>query len=173
MKKIRFLLPPLHGIAICAMCFGSFTWAWFSASADNEGNKISAATYGAQIEVSGTGAGFETVSGYGIQIEEGKRYDIRITATGSAPKGGYCIVSAGDDVCHTVQMIPEDTLTFSVCFPGSGTRYVEFIPSWGTYRVEISAGDKVANGSLVSPGDAVVFNRIVSTGDEETVSESR
>lgn len=158
MRKIRLLLPSLHGIVICVMCLASVTWAFFSMSINNTGNIIKTAKYDVEIEISGSDSGFAKMEGYSLLVEEGKLYDVRIKAMGSAELfGGYCIVSAGDAIGHTGQMVPGKELEFSMFFPGTGSRYVEFIPNWGLYRLEISAGDEI--------GANKVFLRDASGGD--------
>lgn len=155
MKKVKLLWMPLHSVVMSIICLASVSWAWFTDQAENKGNAIDMATYGMSIEVSGNGA-YEVVQGDTILMKNGRRYDIRIRAEGTAQRG-FCIVSAGDSVYHTIQLVPEDMkeqwMEFTVCFPGEGDREVTFIPHWGLYTEEISAGDEISGGCAISAGD--------------------
>lgn len=172
----EYLLSSIYHMAICVTCLVSLTWAWFSDSITSTGNSLKNATYGVEISVSGNESkGYEIVSGDGVWLENGERYDIRIEATGDASRG-FCIVSAGDIIYHTDSMIPRDMLEFSLFFAGTGFRYVEFLPNWGLYRDTISAGDVILPGASISAGDAVlggdakesrmeVSSDVISAGD--------
>ena len=161
------MLASLHSIIICTLALAAFCFAWFSEVVQGPGFTIRAATYGIQAEVSSNGAvtgeGDSTATGEDritMEVENGKIYDITLTATGNSSQG-FCIVSAGDVIYHTAPMKPGEQLSFRVEFPGSETRVIEFVPYWGQYRKEISAGDEVSDGNsignrgrAVSPGDS-------------------
>lgn len=183
-SSIKALLASsAHGILICIILLGTVSWAWFTQIVDAPSTHIKAASYGisAQIKIDGdvvTSGDCSSVTdgdGLVIEVEKGKVLDVTLTASGNAELyGGYCVVSAGDDLHYTVQIGGEgnpEEITFQMLFQGNGTGKVEFLPYWGTYpstlpeewREEIILGE---GNDLISQGSGYV----VSGGDVKQVT---
>lgn len=178
---VEVVLSSAHGIVICVILLVSFSWAWFSEKVDGPSIKIRAATYGIQAEViSGndtvTSGDYSSVTGkdnLAIEVENGRAYDIKLTGTGTT--GGYCVVSAGDDIHYTEPIEAEGTLMFKIWFPGTGTSRIEFLPYWGEYPKTIPEEDMIPKEEdvlekdrayVVSDGDIMV-----SGGDRHSIRE--
>ena len=172
MKNQKRMFSSLHAIITCAVLLIGITWAWFSETIAVSGT-ITTATYSAEVSVSGGDEGFVPVAvtysaerGTTFTVENGKVYDVRIKATGTAPEG-YSVISAGDVIWHTVPMGPESEMTITAQFPGTGTREVSIVPSWGSYRDSLNAGIAVSNGDVViSAGDAAAEVSDLGTASE-------
>lgn len=148
-----FTLASVHGIVICLLLLISFCFAWFTEVVDGPGFTITAATYGIKADVSGNGA-VTSADNSSIEVENGRTYEICLTATGNASTG-FCIVSAGDVSYYTDPILQGKSMSFRITFPGSGTRIVELVPYWGEYRDEISAGDNISEEDDISEGDSI------------------
>ena len=162
MKNKKKLFSSLHMVVICVVLLAGLTWAWFSETIAVSGT-ITTATYAAEVSVSSGDEGFVPVAvtysaerGTTFTVENGKVYEIKIKAVGTAPEG-FSVISAGDVIWHTVSMGPESEMTITAKFPGTGTREVSIVPSWGSYRDSLNAGIAVSNGDIViSAGDVPV-----------------
>lgn len=179
------LVSSAHGILICTILLGAVSWAWFTQTVDAPSIHIKAAEYGISAQIgdgtvvtSGDCSSVTGGDGLVIEVERGKVLDVTLTACGTAELyGGYCVVSAGDDLHYTVQIGGEnkpEEITFQMLFRGNGTGKVEFLPYWGTYpltlpaewREEIILGEEnvlidEGSGYVVSGGDI----RQVTSGD--------
>lgn len=152
MKKIHdssrktFWAATAHSILIGVILLGSVSWAWFSETVDAPDIKVQTASYGIRAEVSGNGAVISDRE-YGsvtdgdhlvIELENGIVHDITLTGLGTAGwNGGYCVVSAGDNVRYTQRIKPGGTLEFQILFSGTESGRIEFLPYWGFYPDEI------------------------------------
>ena len=143
-----FTLVSVHSMIICLLILVSFCFAWFTEVVNGPSFMIASASYGIEAEVSGNGAVTDG-DNTSFEVENGKTYDICLTATGDASRG-FCIVSAGDVIYHTAPILKGGQLSFRIIFPGNGTRTVELVPYWGEYRDEISAGDIVFDKDTIS-----------------------
>ncbi len=167
---IKTLFSSFHKIIICMVILFSFTWAWFSERIVLPTATIQSATYSAQVSVSSNDAGFvpvthtvNTEGGITVEVDNGKRHDIRIIAEGTAPKG-FCVISAGDVVCHTAPLAQNEEMVLTVEFSGTGTTALNIQPYWGSYREALNAGEEVTAGdAIVLTGD--VSAAVVSPGD--------
>lgn len=193
MKKVResqengrrsiksLLISSAHSILICTILLGAVSWAWFTETINTPGIKVQTAEYGITASVSCNGAvvtegdcsGVTNESGLIINMESGKVHDVTLEAYGTAGKyGGYCVVSAGDDLHYTVPIGGENNqekITFQVMFRGSGTGRMEFLPYWGTYPNTIPENMRipVQGDILIHEGKYVVSDEDmeVSKGD--------
>lgn len=169
-----FLASSAHVIVICVILLGSVSWAWFTQTIDTPDIKVQAAEYGIRAEVSSNGiivtsgdcCSVTDGDGLVLEVEKGKVHDITLTALGSAELyGGYCVVSAGDDLHYTMPIGGKDNLqviSFQVFFKGSGIGKIEFLPYWGIYPNTIPGENiiplkedilKQGYGYIVSGGD--------------------
>lgn len=190
-SKKSSVLASLHSIVICGLLLTSFCFAWFTEVVKGPSVTVKTATYGIMAEVSCNGAvvtrgdcnGSTEEGGLMVELESGKVHDILLTGLGTASKyGGYCIVSAGDDVRYTELIYPNGELKFKIWFNGDKNGRIKLIPSWGYYPESVL--EKVDEGEkpmlnvkyafqcdgeyVVSGGDIMV-----SGGDDgvpETVS---
>ena len=135
---LRLLLPSLMGIVICMICLAGSTWAWFTANVQTKPQAIAAANYEIEVTIDG-----EPVAAP-ISLQAGQIYKITLTAGGTAAEfGGYCKVEGDGKTRYTEQMLPGETLTFTL-IPDSDGMYT-FTAVWGKYSGEanISSGDTV------------------------------
>ncbi len=186
-RSIKSLLASsAHGILICTILLGSVSWAWFTETINAPGIKVQTAEYGITASVSCNGAvvtngdcsGVTDEGGLIIEMESGKVHDVTLEAYGTAQwRGGYCVVSAGDDLHYTVPIGGEENqkkISFQILFRGSGTGKIEFLPYWGIYPNTIPENQRIpAEGDiLVHEGKYVVSDgdMEVSKGDMEVAS---
>ena len=181
-RRIKSLLASsAHGILICTILLGSVSWAWFSEIVDTPDIKVQAAEYGIKATVSGNGvvtsgdySGVKDGDNLVIEVESGKVHDITLTAQGTAELyGGYCVVSAGDDLYYTVPIGGENNpkeISFQILFQGIETGRIEFLPYWGTYPLTLPAEWKEehipAEGAILIDGGGYE----VSGGDIKQVT---
>lgn len=135
---LRLLLPSLVGIVICMICLAGSTWAWFTANVQTKPQAIAAANYEIEVTIDGGPVAAP------ISLQVGQIYKITLTAGGTAAKfGGYCKVEGDGKTRYTEQMLPGETLTFTL-IPDSDGIYT-FTAVWGKYsgEADISSGDTV------------------------------
>ena len=154
---IGLLASSAHGIIICLILCGSVSWAWFTEVISGPSITVQTASYGLHVDVvsgnvvvtGGDYFGATDEDNYAIEVENGNVYEIILSVPtdeegnlrqGYAEYGGYCIVSAGDDLHYTVPIGGEkdgvknpEEISFKIWFPGTGSSRIEFVPYWGTY----------------------------------------
>lgn len=135
-----------HGILICTMLLATVSWAWFSETISAPAAKIQTAGYGIQAKVISGGdilvtydyASVTNGDSFDIELAGGVVYDVELTGLGEASwNGGYCIVSAGDNVRYTERIYPGEELKFQVIIRGTDTGRIAFLPYWGYYPEDI------------------------------------
>lgn len=141
-SRKTFWTASAHSILMGVILFGSVTWAWFSEIVDAPDITVETAGYGIRAEVSGNGAVISNRE-YGsvtdgdhlvVEVESGIVHDITLTGLGTAEwNGGYCVVSAGDNVRYTQRIKPGEMLKFQILFSGTENGRIEFLPYWGFY----------------------------------------
>ena len=147
---LRLLLPSFVGILICMICLAGATWAWFSASATSAGNTIAAADYKISVDSIINDENGEIIEitadvNGGYTLEKDKIYTVKLAAFGTATKfGGYCVMQAGETKWHTVQLKPDDSLTFTL-IPETDAIYT-FTPVWGSYSGDADITDDCTIG---------------------------
>lgn len=158
----KIVLSSAHGIIICVILLASFSWAWFSEKVEGPSIRVKAATYGITAKVSHSGnvvtsgdySGAMDEGNSAIEVENGKVYEISLSVPEETALrtecGGYCIVSAGDDLHYTVPIGGEkdgvknpEEIIFQIWFPGTGTSRIEFHPYWGEYPKTIPEEDSI------------------------------
>lgn len=177
-RSIKALLASsAHSILICVMLLGSVSWAWFSQNVDAPDIRVQTAEYGirATIECNGvvTGGDYNSYVSDGdhfvIEVESGKVHDITLTGLGTATwRGGYCVVSAGDNIRYTNRILPDETLTFKIYFGGTENGSIEFLPYWGEYPENILGEANKETGEMLIKDEYAVLGSgeyIVSGGD--------
>ena len=105
-----FLVSSAHSILICIILLVSVSWAWFSEAVNTPDIRIRTAEYGIEAKVECDGAvingewsSVTAGDNLVIELESGKVHNVTLTARGTAEMfGGYCVVSAGDDLHYTV-----------------------------------------------------------------------
>lgn len=169
------VLASLHGIVICGLLLASFCFAWFTEVVKGPSITVKTATYGIKAEVSCNGAvvtsgdciGVSDMDALIFELESGKAHDILLTGLGTAQSGGYCIVSAGDDVRYTELIHPNGELKFKIWFNGDENGRIKLIPSWGYYPETVL--DKVDEEETPKLNAKYAFQRdgeyVVSGGD--------
>lgn len=186
-SSIRGILASsAHTIIICVILLASVCWAWFSKDISGPKITLQTATYGLQAVVSGNGVEISGncsgVTGEDnnavIEVENGKVYDISLSVPKdqSTEYGGYCLVSAGDDLHYTVPIGGKkgdepnpEKISFRIWIPGTGTSKVEFLPYWGTYPDTLP--EKWKNGEILKKEDIIEDGvKYVISGGDITVS---
>lgn len=137
---LRLLMPSVVGIFICMVCLAGSTWAWFSASVQTVAQTIEAANFDISAAVTDKG-GVSVPSDRPLQA--GQTYKVTLTASGTAPSGGYCKVEGGTDSLYTITLLPGDTLTFTL-IPEKDAVYT-FTAVWGKY----SGGADITNNCVI------------------------
>lgn len=141
-----FLGSSAHGILICIMLLATVSWAWFSETISAPQAKIQTAGYGIQAKVISGGdllttydyASVTDGDSFSIELAGNVLYDVELTGLGEASRnGGYCIVSAGDNVRYTERIYPGEELKFQIMIRGTDTGMIAFLPYWGYYPEDI------------------------------------
>lgn len=162
---IRLLIPSFVGIVICMVCLAASTWAWFSATVQTVPQTITAANY--DIEVSVVDAGKNPVN-LTSQLKANETYTVTLKATGTAPSGGYCIITdASGNVVYTSEtLLPNATVVFP--FEPSTTDVYTFTAVWGSYNgtANISENDTQDDALAQEPSGGSVES-LEDTGNEQ------
>lgn len=177
-RSIKVILASsAHSIVICIILLCSVSWAWFSQTIDAHDVRGQTAKYGISATVSGNGAvtdgDYKSYLPDGerfiIEVESGKVHDITLTGRGTATwKGGYCVVSAGDNIRYTERILPDEKLAFQIYFVGMENGSIEFLPYWGDYPKDILGDANEETGERPIKEDYAVITSgkyIVSGGD--------
>ena len=127
---LQMIAPSIMGIALCMVCLAGMSWAWFTSTVQTSPQTIEAANF--NISVAVTDADDQPVDpGQPLQAE--KAYEVTLTATGTVPSGGHCIVTndTGAAPLYTATLLPGKTLTFTL-IPDDAAVYT-FTAVWGEY----------------------------------------
>ena len=118
-KYMRNAIPLFLGMLICMSCLAGGTLAWFTANQTAPVQLIRSAEYSVDVEVTDTTV--ETLTPIEVIVEENvascmltpnTSYSIKLTPTGTATKG-YCLITDGDSVYTTGQLLVETTFEFT------------------------------------------------------------
>ena len=133
----QLLLPSVVGIILCMVCLAGTTWAWFSASIKSPPQTITAANYDIAVAVTDEAGAPVALD---QPLEAGRAYTVTLTAGGTAPSGGYCVVKSGGASLYTAPLLPGEEMSFTL-IPESDDTYT-FDAVWGTYNggADITAG---------------------------------
>ena len=116
-KYIQNAIPLFLGMLICMSCLAGGTWAWFSANRTAPVQLIRSAEYSVDVVVNNASAG----TPIGVSVEENvvsctltpnTSYSVTLTPNGTATKG-YCLITDGDKVYTTGQLLVDTTFTFT------------------------------------------------------------
>ena len=169
---LQMITPSIIGIALCMVCLAGTSWAWFTSTVQTPPQTIEAANF--DISVAVTGEDSQPVDP-GQPLQAGKEYEVSLTATGTAPSGGYCIVTNNMDTTslYTVTLLPNEKLTFTL-IPEQETVYT-FTAVWGKYsdNPDITDGciigqeqpDAGAEASAQLADDTATAEYVVQSGD--------
>lgn len=149
---MRLLLPSFVGIILCMVCLAGSTWAWFSTSVQTSPQTITAGNYDIKVDISPDPAPAE---GGGYSLEPYHSYTVTLTASGTAPSGGYCKIEGGVAPLYTTQLKPGESLTFSL-IPEIKVIYT-FTAVWGEYSgtADITNGGTIGQKLEVQPDPEV------------------
>ena len=118
-KYMRNAIPLFLGMLICMSCLAGGTLAWFNANRTALVQHIQSAEYSVTVEVNDTSGG--TPTPIEVIVEENvasctlasnTSYSLKLTPTGTATKG-YCLITDGDNVYRTGQLLVETTFEFT------------------------------------------------------------
>lgn len=117
-KYMQNVVPLFLGVLICMSCLAGGTWAWFTANQTAPVQLIQSADFRVAVEVSDASS-TETP----IEVNEAENvasctlttntsYSVTLTPDGTATKG-YCLITDGDKVYTTGQLLVDTTFTFT------------------------------------------------------------
>ncbi len=168
---MHILAPSVIGIAVCAVCLCTASWAWFTAS-------ISAGTTAIktpekyQLAVSVTDGNNQTaaVASGEYQLLKGT-YTVRLSAVGTAGAAGYCKVEAGGKTYYTAQIAAGSEFCFKIT--ANSTVLVNITPGWGsrvrnTDGTEITQSDKIAQNDEINVSGTGVFSEQAHNEEEQS-----
>lgn len=163
-NMMRLLLPSFVGIVICMVCLAGSTWAWFSASVQTAPQTIVAASF--DISAALTDEAGEPVSP-DQPLQAGQAYTVTLTASGTAPSGGYCKVEGGGKTLYTAPILPGDEPFFFTFIPENDDVYT-FTGVWGSYAgtADITDGITIGRKSEVQPEPEVPETQQPADNDE-------
>ncbi len=145
----RLILISLVGIMLCFICLTGLTWALFSHSITNEGNRVQTARFSAAVTVLNSEGVALTIGDMGYTLAAGGTYTVSITADGTASTG-HCIIMLDGDCCMTDALASGDAVCFTVDCSAMETDVTLAISSrWG---VSGEVLETVANGETIVPG---------------------
>lgn len=149
---VKILIPSLIGIGVCVICFLGTTYAWFTDNISIPIQSIQSADYSLKIVIKDGDSIVNDNDGVYILSpkEQGKGYEVSITATGTAKKG-FCIIN-GNMITPLIENNKILTLTL---YPNSDNEKYIFTSMWGTHST-LKDGDsseyiKIENGIIGTP----------------------
>lgn len=116
-KYMRNIVPLFLGMLICISCLAGVTWAWFTANSTASVQRIQSAEYSVAVEVNEA----STDTPIEVNVEDNvasctltpnTSYSVTLTPDGTATKG-YCLITDGDKVYTTGQLLVDTTFTFT------------------------------------------------------------
>lgn len=135
---MQLLMPSILGMLICMVCLAGATWAWFTATTTVSAPAVSAAYFDVEVTVTIDNVSQEpenSDSEHIYTIDGGKNYEIKLTATGNASIGGYCVITIGENTYYTPWMSIEKSSggVHSIRFNlyTDKEEKIKIIPYWG------------------------------------------
>ena len=116
-KYMQNAIPLFLGMLICMSCLVGGTWAWFTANQTAPVQLIQSAEYSVAVEVKEA----STDTPIEVNVEENvasctlttnTSYSVTLTPGGTATKG-YCLITDGDKVYTTGQLLVDTTFVFT------------------------------------------------------------
>ena len=147
---LQMIAPSIMGIALCMVCLAGTSWAWFTSTVQTPPQTIESANF--DISVTITDANAQPVD-LAQPLQAGEDYDVMLTATGTAPSGGYCKIEGAGKTFYTEQVLPDQTQTFT--FTPDTTAQYTFTSVWGEHsgKADISWDDDTTGQEQLETGD--------------------
>ena len=144
------LAPSAVGIVVCVLCLCGTSWAWFSSSYESSIESIRTTQYTAEMSVSEeNGALLGNGEALLFNAENGKSYQISVTASGTEGSSGYLIIKFGDKKHYTKQIKAGSTFGFAVEAGTQGELSIKY--QWGTFsKSNDPSVVKIDNGDTLS-----------------------
>ncbi len=146
---LHLLLPSVLGVILCMVCLAGTSWAWFTSTVQTPPQTIESANF--DISVTITDANAQPVD-LAQPLQTGKPYTVTLTATGTAPSGGYCKIEGAGKTFYTEQVFPGQTRTFT--FTPDTTAQYTFTSVWGEHlgKADISWDDDTTGQEQLEVG---------------------
>lgn len=148
---MQLLMPSILGMLICMVCLAGATWAWFTATTTVSVPPVSAAYFDVQVTIDGVLQTPED-SEHVYTISNEKNNEIKLTATGTASIGGYCVITVGKDTYYTpwmsIENSSEGVRSISFNLYTDKEEKIKIIPYWGTPS-SIDSDHKITNGMQI------------------------
>lgn len=147
---LRLLLPSVLGVILCMVCLAGTSWAWFTSTVQTPPQTIESANF--DISVTITDANAQPVD-LAQPLQTGKPYTVTLTATGTAPSGGYCIIEGGSEKLYTEQVFLNQPQTFT--FTPKNLAIYTFTAVWGEHsgEADIPWDDDTTGQEQLEAGD--------------------
>ncbi len=149
---MQLLMPSILGMLICMVCLAGATWAWFTATTTVSAPPVSAAYFGVDVTINDGEKLKETNTKYEYNVSANVNQEIKLTATGNASIGGYCVITVGEDTYYTPWMSIEEngdnhTISFKLY---TDKETIKIVPYWG---IPSNDGDNkiINNGQIGEP----------------------
>ena len=114
-KYMQNAVPLFLGMLICMSCLAGGTWAWFSANQTAPVQLIQSAKYSVAVKVNEANTPIEVNVKDNVAsctLTTNTSYSVTLTPDGTATKG-YCLITDGDKVYTTGQLLVDKTFTFT------------------------------------------------------------
>ena len=155
-NMIHMMLPSFIGIAVCAMSLVGLTFAWFTASAQTEPQKIVASNWKADVSVMDNDVAVDLNANGDYLLDTNKPYTVSVTPIGTG--SGYCVLEINDKKYYTEQ-IKGSTYELELMIEGDeGSVPVTLTTYWGNYsgKSDVSEGKLTVNVDYVLPHAPVI-----------------
>lgn len=154
---LRLLMPSLIGMFLCTALLVGSTWAWFTASVQAPSQTIQAANYNLAVTIDEAAANGPT------ELSTGS-YTVVLTASGTAKEfGGYCRIDYNGNSLYTAQILPGNTLTFTLAVQEPAT--FTFTPLWGNYSGKADISSESGTITISAASSANYISHTVEAGD--------
>ena len=134
---LRLLLPSFAGIILCMVCLVGMTWAWFSAGVQTSPQTIAAGHYDITVTIDGEPVDTSRM----LQAET--TYTITLTASGTAPSGGYCLIENESKTVRRYTQVFKPNAIIEIQFTPPANGIYTFTGIWGSIPEGVKEDDMI------------------------------
>lgn len=165
---VRFLLPSLLSILLCAVCLISLTWAWFSEEVVSGDNIIRAGSFEVTVQLDGNElVGAEKVEAT-LQVTASGEQPHKLTISPRSDISGYCIIkvtSGGVVTQYQTPVLNSNSASYEVSITvKDGPVDITVSTHWG--KATVPGAVQITDNTLVLTGVAT------ATISETTATET-